>query len=223
MITINEFHQLFDISEELASELLMGAKVMDVEEGTVLVKQGSAPTHVIFVIDGVIGGVRETYDGSARMNALMTKGRIAAESGVIQDLRYYGSFSAFADSRVVLVDIEHAKHVLAQNREFLELLLRSQTSKLKYATMVHYASTERDKLAKVAAILEGISDFSDLDEIPLSKEQLAGLLGMSRNTVSQSLKTLEDRGAILQQKSNIVILNKNKLSLDGSNSKLFEC
>lgn len=223
MITINEFQELFNISEHLASLLMEQAEIKDVIEGTTIIKQGSEPTYIIFVADGVVAGIRDNYDGTERLSALITKGRIAGEAGLVEPIKYYSSFTAITDARLAMVEYDKAKCILSENREMLELVLRSQTSKLKYASMVHYVSIERDKLAKVAAIVEGISDFSELDEIPLSIEQLAGILGMSRNTVSQSLKQLEDRGAILLQKSNIVVLNKNKLSLDAYNSKLFQC
>lgn len=215
-----EFQKRFEFSPELREALFENAKYQTFAAGEKIIAQGATLNSIGFVLDGVLTGNRGNYDGVERMIGLVAAGDIYAETGLFHRTKLFCTFQAVTDCKVLTVPYEVIK-MLDDKLEMMEFLFWSQSKKLQYTSMVHFASTERDKVIKVAAILEAIAHYSNIEDVPLSIEQFASILGMSRNTVSKSLRELEKRGSIELGKSGVFIKDRYLLTIDGKGKKLF--
>ncbi|QIA66092.1 cyclic nucleotide-binding domain-containing protein [Vibrio astriarenae] len=215
-----EFQKRFEFSPELRNALFENAQYQTFEAGEEIIAQGDTLDSIGFVLEGVLTGNRGNYDGVERMIGLVGAGDIYAETGLFHTTKAFCTFQAVTDCTVLVVP-NQVIETIDNKLEMMEFLFWSQSKKLQYTSMIHFASTERDKVIKVAAILEAIAHYSHLEDIPLTIEQLASFLGMSRNTVSKSLRELEKRGAVEIGKAGIRIKERYLLTIDGSGKKLF--
>ncbi|MGL6260008.1 Crp/Fnr family transcriptional regulator [Vibrio sp. WXL103] len=221
MISTQEFQTLFQVSARLSERLVESGTLQRYSAGDVVVSQATMAEHIGFVIDGMVASVRDNYDGVERYSAFITQGLIFGESSFIVPRKSFATFRAMCDCIVLLVSYEQIRQLMAESSEITEHLMVSQAKKLQYASIIHFTAKERDKLVKVATTVDAIAEFSRLDTLPISIEQLSSMLGMSRNTVSQCLKQLDEKGAIKLDKLNITIIDRELLSVGKNKTKLF--
>jgi cAMP-binding proteins - catabolite gene activator and regulatory subunit of cAMP-dependent protein kinases len=88
--------------------------VRDLEDGEILVKQGTTDNRVYAVVSGALGVSRE-LDGEWHNIHVLTKGDLAGELGFMDDRPRYAALRALGPTRVLSLEREKLESLL--NRE----------------------------------------------------------------------------------------------------------
>lgn len=194
---------LFSLPIELVDLLLEHGSIQKVNSGDLLGEKGSDPKRLALILDGVFAVDNVDYDGVNRLVGLLGPGSSIFENPIIMSYKVSTVVESLTQSTVLLIPIAFAKQLLNTNLEFNQFLLRQQASKTLYFAQILYWSHEKEMDRKIHLMLTLLSDTVRSRSLPLSNEQLASILGMSRNSVSKALKTLESSGAIRLDKGMI--------------------
>jgi CRP/FNR family transcriptional regulator, cyclic AMP receptor protein len=132
---------------------------------------------------------------------------------------------AHGDSTIVCVARADFRKILAAHVELYEALMRLQARRIRQLFgLVEDLNTLplRARLAKQLVHLVrsyGITSLSNSDEVRiglhLAQEELAQLLGASRQRVNQELKSMEREGTIRVEPSGLVVCNHDALKKIG--------
>lgn len=208
MTTALEVAKLFDVPIELADLLLELGTVQTLQAGEFLGVRGQEPTHFALVMDGVFGVERVDHDGVNRLVGLLGRGSSIFENPIIMANKVNTVIECWLKAEVVLIPAGIIKSLLGENLELNKLLVRTQAKKTIYFAQLLYWSHEKDMVRKVHLALTLLGDTVNSSTLTISNEQLSTILGMSRNSVSKSLKALTEAGSITVEKGVITLLEE---------------
>jgi CRP-like cAMP-binding protein len=195
----------------------------------VLFEPGDEVTHAHFPGAGtVVSLVGVLADGRTAEAAIV--GCEGALGALISAGRKPASTRAVASVggtalRIESARLEEAKHASPTLRDLLNRFcdaLLAQVLQSVTCNALHGAD------ARACRRLLDIQDRSLTDELPVTQENVAELLGVQRTTVTRVLADLATTGAIEPRRGRIVILNRNRLHAGacecyGSVRRHFEC
>lgn len=183
--------------------------------GTVLCMQGEPSTDVFILLSGWVKVISVTRDGREILLALLGEGDIVGEiAGYVTGYRTAtvqaistvrsliagaGQFEAFLDS--------HPEAARAHRRimaEHLRAAHQSQRGKIFTSGPERLASLLLDLAGQHGEMTaRGLTT-----SLPLTQEELASLIGVSRSTVTRALSQWRARHIILTRQRNITILDE---------------
>lgn len=189
---------------------------------TILLK-GDTPDTVFAVKSGFVKGYDIDAVGNEQLVWLGAKGDVFPISWAIalqDEVDYF--FSAFSDVEVYAVDRQALLDFLRSNHSALFEITKRLTKRLNDA-MRHLNAAEKAKAEeKILHTLYFLSlRFGHLDNgdestreitLPITHQDIANLLGLTRETVTVELKKLKDQGIIEYDKSRFVV-HQDKLEL----------
>ena len=134
-------------------------------------------------------------------------------------LPYPAASVAVEDSQIGLIRNEDLERLILENNALALLLIRSLSQRLLYAQQKIKELALQDVPARTAELLlrlsreQGKRDASGkpLLELPESRQELAGLMGTSRETLSRTLSDFKKRKLIAMEGNRIVLLEEKEL------------
>lgn len=224
VLTLNERNNIeagtwfAKLSDSLRSDILSRASVRRLGDGVMLSCRGDAAEEWIGVARGA---VRISSTSLAGKQVSLTY----AEPGI-----WFGDISLFdgmprthdatthGDTTLLIVRKPDFRELLQRHIELYEALLRLNCRRLRLMfDAVEDLNTLplASRLAKQILLLARTYGVAQGEEIriglQLAQEDLAQLLGASRQRVNQELKVLERDGAVRIEPARLVVLNKAKL------------
>ncbi|HRY88090.1 MAG TPA: Crp/Fnr family transcriptional regulator [Rubrivivax sp.] len=206
------------LSQPLRESILSRAHVRRLKDGATLISRGAAAEEWCGV---ALGAVRISSVSLAGRQVTLTY----CEPGV-----WFGDISLFdglprthdADAHgpttLLAVRKPDFKALLAQHAELYDALLRLNCRRLRLMfDQIEDLNTRplRSRLAKQVLLLAksyGIAQGAEIRiGLALAQEDLAQLLGASRQRVNQELKGFEREGAVRVEPTRLVVLSRDKL------------
>lgn len=192
------------------------ARVSQLSESSILFSQGSALSHIYFLISGGIKLQRLSPMGDEKVIEIIRPGQTFAEAVLFSGGAKY-PVSAVAVSPSVVVGI-HAE-------TYLKLLKKSNTLSMnllgKLSQRLHWMVNEMDRLTLhnatfrlVAYLLSHISEESNERtgvSLVAPKHVIASRLSIKPETLSRTLKNLSKQGLIRLDGSEIELVDVDKL------------
>jgi CRP-like cAMP-binding protein len=186
------------------------------EKGATILLKGEAPEILYGIKSGFVKGYDIDATGAEQLVWLGTKGDffpVAWAFSLSPNVQYF--FSAFSDVTLYKISREAFLKFLEQNHS--ALLEVTQRLVIRFGdAMRHLNATEKTKAEeKIAHTLYFLSlrfgHISDSKknerevDLPITHQDIANLLGLTRETVTTELKRLKDSGLIYYDKSRFVI------------------
>ena len=189
-------------------------------KGRMLFLEGDRNDDVIVLREGQVKIVCTGLDGRENLLAVRGPGDLIGELSAIDERRHPRTATAVAMSSV-RAQIVSAKDFLAflHSRPGAALALLRTLSKRQRdgdRRRVEYGSYDAShRLARVLVELadehgRGVTEGTDIG-LALSQDELAGLIGSSRESVARALATLRRRGHIVTARRSIVIVDLEQL------------
>lgn len=219
---INAGRWFSSLSPSLRHDILRCAKVRRYADGTLIYATGDDAHEWLACAKGAVR--MSSVNPSGRQTTLtyiepgVWFGAMSTflEEGRTRDAHAYGATTLLAVSR------DDFRRILTQHVEFYEALLRQQAQRIRHiAGQVEDLNTLplRARLAKQLLNLShryGITSFDTPEEVriglPLVQEEIAQLLGASRQRVNQELKKLERENCIRLDPAGLVIRDQEALN-----------
>ncbi|HYW94285.1 MAG TPA: Crp/Fnr family transcriptional regulator [Bacteroidales bacterium] len=191
----NTKSELFRLLTEKETRLLNEERFeVHFRAGENIIKQGTILTHVSNLVQGFAKIYIEGYDQRNLLLNLVTPNTILGGPGLFTDNRNHYTVTALEDSVVCFINAVNFKKVLRSNADFAEHFI----SHLNRRTIQTYhkilSLTQKQMHGKMADALIYLSEnvYETLTfEIPLSRQDLADMTAMSKDSAIRILKEFE--------------------------------
>ncbi|WP_047195335.1 Crp/Fnr family transcriptional regulator [Caldimonas brevitalea] len=206
------------LSPVLRSAILSRSTVRRVPDGAMLSSRGQPADEWIGVARGAVRVSSVSLSGKQITLTYVEPGTWFGDIALFDGLPRTHDANAHGETTLLVVRKPDFKDLLQQHSELYEALLRLNCRRLRLMfNVVEDLNTLplAARLAKQLLLLARSYGISQGEEIriglQLAQEDLAQLLGASRQRVNQELKSFEREGAVRIEPTRLVVLSKEKL------------
>jgi CRP-like cAMP-binding protein len=224
VLTIEELHNIESgawfskLSETLQRAILARAGVRRVADGGAVASRGSAAEEWCGVASGAVRISTISLAGKQVTLTYAEPGTWFGDIALFDGLPRTHDADAHGATTLLVVRKPDFKQLLAQHVELYDALLRLNCRRLRLMfDQIEDLSTRplQVRLAKQILLLARSYGVAQGEEIriglALAQEDLAQLLGASRQRVNQELKGFEREGAVRVEPTRLVVLSREKL------------
>jgi CRP-like cAMP-binding protein len=199
-----------DVLEELRGR----TKVQRLAKGDLLFSQGDSSQELFVVAEGRVAIATRSSDGRESMVAVLEAGALFGELGLFDDEPRSADARALTDSEVVALAYEDVRTVLQARPEFLWVIVRLLSKRLRATDEALADAVFLDVPARTAKRLLELAGSADEFQLPMTQEDLAGLVGASRERVNKALAMFTRLGWVeVTGRSRYHILDREALEL----------
>ncbi len=218
---INSGRWFSSLSPSLRHDILRCAFVKRYKDGDLIAARGDPPEHWIACAKGAVRVSSTAVSGKQVTLTYMEPGIWFGDVAMFDgDRRTHDTYS-HGDTTILCVARADFQKILASHVELYEALMRLQARRIRTLFgLVEDLNTLplRARLAKQLIHLVrsyGVPNLEDGSQmrigLQLAQEELAQLLGASRQRVNQELKTMEREGTIRIEPGGLVVLDRSAL------------
>ncbi len=157
------------------------------ERGDLLFAQGDPSTELFVVVEGNIAIATRSTDGRESLVAVIEAGGLFGELGLFDDGPRSADARALTPTIVVALGFEHVRAVLSEQPDLLWIVVRLLALRLRATDEALADAVFLDVPARTAKRLLELAGDHDEVELPMTQEDLAGLVGASRERVNKAL------------------------------------
>ncbi|MBK7615897.1 MAG: Crp/Fnr family transcriptional regulator [Vitreoscilla sp.] len=206
------------LSHTLRSAILARASVRRLSDGALLAARGTPAEDWIGVAKGAVRVSSVSLSGKQVTLTYAEPGTWFGDIALFDGLPRTHDASAHGATTLLVVRKADFKELLSQHVELYDALLRLNCRRLRlYFNLIEDLNTRplAARLAKQLLLLAKSYGIAQGEEIriglQLAQEDLAQLLGASRQRVNQELKELEREGVLRVEPTRLVVLSRDKL------------
>jgi CRP/FNR family transcriptional regulator, polysaccharide utilization system transcription regulator len=181
--------------------------------GEIMFKQGTPSPHFLCLTSGLAKLYIEGY-GKNLILSLVKPVEYILGPGIYVDNRHHYSASAVEDSTACLVDVNTFKQMIRNNPDFADEFIR----RISVMTIFNFEQlvslTQKQMNGRIADALFYLSETiygSNPFEMTISRQDLADLSGMSKESAIRILKEFKDEGILTVDGNTMHILNPQQL------------
>lgn len=201
-------HLLGDLPPDDRLAVLAAAQAFDFPRGHVFCEPGDLPTHMTFIDSGVISALAVMEDGRSIESYMVGREGVthplATEAPTVCHARLVAQTSG-SGRRIEVGRLKDLAEVRPAIREALARYLSRLMRELEQSTACNALHRAEQRFAKW---LLRCHDRSQDDELRLTQEALASMLGSQRTTVNEAAQQLQSRGAIRYVRGKIRVLDR---------------
>jgi CRP/FNR family cyclic AMP-dependent transcriptional regulator len=181
-------NELFaSLPEEMVDELRSKARFRDLTKGDLLFAMGD-DSHDLYVIqEGRIAISTRSSDNRESMVAVLEPGGLFGEMGLFDGGPRSAEARALTDSVLIEVSYEDVRTSVQQRPEVLWAIVRLLAQRLRATDEALADAVFLDVPARTAKRLLELAGEADEFQLPMTQEDLAGLVGASRERVNKAL------------------------------------
>lgn len=207
------------LSAPLRSDILARASVRRLSDGALMSVRGEPAEEWVGVARGAVRVSSVSLSGKQITLTYVEPGTWFGDISLFDGLPRTHDASAHGDTTLLVVRKPDFKDLLARHSELYDALLRLNCRRLRLMFDVVEDLNTRplaSRLAKQILLLARSYGVPQGEEeirigLQLAQEDLAQLLGASRQRVNQELKSFEREGAVRVEPTRLVLLSKEKL------------
>lgn len=182
--------------------------------GETIFKQGTSLTHIVCVTSGLIKIYIEGYNSKNLILKLVGPGEMVAGPGMYTDFRHHFSATAVEETFTCFIEAPLFNEIIKDNITLANELLRISNERDKMLFNKIITLTQKQMPGRVADALlylcKAIYKTNPL-YLTISRQDLADLTSLSKESVIRILKDFRDADFISINKNEIKILNEKAL------------
>ncbi len=182
--------------------------------GELIFKQGTPNLHFLCLTSGMVKLYIEGFDGKNLVIGLVKPVEYILGPGIYVDSKHHYSAMAIEDSTACLVDASVFKSLVRGNPDFAEAFLK-KVSLLSIQNFEQVISlTQKQMPGRIADVLIMLKDrvyASNPFHTTLTRQDLADMSGMSKESAIRILKDFKDEGIIRVEGNQFEVLNEDQL------------
>lgn len=169
------------------NELREQAEVRTYERNEQVFRQGDASSELYVVQSGRIAIATKANDGRESVVAVVDDGGLFGEMGLFDGGPRSADARALEESHVVVLDYEPVRAALEQKPELLWIVVRLLAQRLRATDEALSDAVFLDVPARTAKRLLELAGDADEFKLPVTQEELAAMVGASRERVNKAL------------------------------------
>jgi CRP/FNR family transcriptional regulator, cyclic AMP receptor protein len=209
---------LKELSSDDTSALLPHVHAVTLRRGDRLYDEGDIDDQLYVVIDGKVKLTRTSTDGREVLVRVQGPGDMFGELAMFDPTYRTSNASAVTDARLAAIAHDDLRAVLADRPAIALLLLRELAQRLRIITDANTNLIFTDVPGRVAKALLELSDKFGTEQEDgtlvshdLTQEELAQLVGASRETVNKALADFAARGWIQLSAKSVLLIDPDRL------------
>lgn len=198
---------------EVLEALRESANVQNYAKGSDLFTEGDIASELFVVVEGRIAIATRATDGRETLVAVMEPGGLFGELGAFDSEPRSADARALVDSQVIAIPYEAVRKEFEKRPELLWLIVRLLAQRLRATDEALADSVFLDVPARTAKRLLELAGDREEFQLPITQEDLAGLVGASRERVNKALAMFTRLGWIeTAGRANYRILDRESLA-----------
>ncbi|MFL0166249.1 Crp/Fnr family transcriptional regulator [Candidatus Clostridium helianthi] len=172
-------------------------------KGDVIFTEGNIANTLYFINEGKIKLYKYTKDGKEQILHILSEGDFFGELELIKPSKYGFNSKAIEDVKICTLSKEEMKDIMMKNPEIGIKVLETVGERLsKVENLVQNLATNDVDSRMAYLIIELMEKYGEnVDgnisvKLPISREDMASFIGVTRETISRKLKKLEDENLI---------------------------
>lgn len=196
---------------ELLMRLAAHLEYVNLPAGAVVASAGQPVRQVYFPLCSVISVVHEDADGSTTQVALVGREGMLGVVGFLGGVHRAGSF-VIAAGRAARLPVRTLLEFFDAERAFRDALLCYTADILAAAWQIALCNRHHMPERQLSTLLMMVFERSGRPEATMTHDLMARLLGVRRETVTQSAMRLQERGYVRYTRGHIRLLDRNGLA-----------
>jgi CRP-like cAMP-binding protein len=179
--------------------------------GDVLFERGERADALYIVLEGRIAIADRSFDGRESVFALMEPGDLFGEMGLLDGQARSAEARALEPSRVLAIPYQPVRNLFDVEPASLWGVVRMLSNRLRAVDQALADSMFLDVTGRTAKRLLELANGADEFVLPVTQEELAGMVGASRERVNKAIASFIRLGWLDQQDRRYRILKRGEL------------
>lgn len=202
------------LSDIQLDELSDNVRTLNIKKGETILFEGSFTSHVIYLKTGLVKETIKGIDGKEQIFRIFKNRTYLGLSSLFGDTVNHFSYVALTDLEVCHIEIHSFKKLMLENAKFTYKIMESQCKENLYS-YDKLLKMEKKKifgrLADVLLFFAKIIFENNKFTLPVSQQEIANFIGISRESCTRGLTNLKQSGTIKLNNSVVEILDFKKL------------
>jgi CRP-like cAMP-binding protein len=211
MMTLTGNGLLDSFSSRLRSEILAVAHPCRLVAGTVLLRRAELPNHHVFLTSGLASVSVYLADGTVTEASTLGREGLTGVAGLLGCAVGNAECVVRADSSGFKVPRHHLLRLFHSSAEFQECILRLAQHQMNVLEQSSVCNLRHKAPARLVRWLLTASDQLESALIPVTKADVADMLGLRRTTVSGALQPFYGKSLVGKHRGAIQIINREGL------------
>jgi CRP/FNR family cyclic AMP-dependent transcriptional regulator len=185
------------------------ASLRHVPRGGVVLREGENTNAIYFILNGALKVLVSDADGREVILTILGRGELFGEMGAIDNHPRSATVVATQPSDLVMVTKSDFQQILFDNFEVSLGIMRGLANRLRLADRKIESLALLDVYGRVARLLLDLSEVSGDHRVvtrPITKQDIAKMIGASREMVSRVMKDLQLQG-LIEESGDIIIIH----------------
>ena len=199
------------LNEHRLAALALEATLKSVVRNEVVLREGDTTDHVYFVLNGGLKVLVTDDEGREVILSMLGTGDVFGELSVLDDHPRSATVTAVETSKLVVFTKQDFLRCLEENFDIALLIMQGMAARLRMADQRIESLALLDVYGRVARLLLELSE--PVGGVPvvtrrLSKQDIAKMVGASREMVSRVMKDLAQHGLIDERDDGIHLIGE---------------
>ena len=202
-----------DLEPDVLEQLAASASEHALRRNDVIFAEGDTPGDLFVVVSGRIAIANKSIDGRESVVALMERGDLFGEMGLFDGLGRSAEARALESSTVISVPYAPIKALYESRPELLWKVVAMLATRLRNMDEALADAVFLDVTGRTAKRLLELAGDKDEFTLPITQEELAGMVGASRERVNKAIAAFVRLGWIKQVDRRYIILKRRELAI----------
>lgn len=201
------------LDDDALAKVVEAGKDLEMRRGDVLFREGDDPDELFVVLSGRIAIANKSIDGRESMVALMEEGDLFGEMGLFDGRGRSAEARALETSVVTAVPYGPVRNLYQDDPALLWRVVAMLAGRLRTMDAALADSVFLDVTGRTAKRLLDLAGEEDEFSLPITQEELAGMVGASRERVNKAIASFIRLGWIEQIDRTYRITNREQLTI----------
>ena len=221
-LTILRALPIFELlDDECLKPLTRVAMLRSIPRHTVVLHAGDNTDAIYFVLSGALKVQISDEEGREVILSMLGPGELFGEMGALDDHPRSATVLAVEASEVVMIGKVEFKQCLVDNPDVSLFIMRNLTRRLRLADRNIESLALLDVYGRVARLLLEAAEVVDGQKVvthKLSKQDIAKMIGASREMVSRVMRDLTAHGLVHERDGQLILVDLDAFKRHGDNA-----
>ena len=201
------------LDDDALTRVVGAGRDLELRRGDVLFREGDDPDELFVVMSGRIAIANKSINGRESMVALMESGDLFGEMGLFDGRGRSAEARALESSVVTAVPYGPVRSLYEDDPALLWRVVAMLAGRLRTMDVALADSVFLDVTGRTAKRLLDLAGEEDEFSLPITQEELAGMVGASRERVNKAIASFIRLGWIEQIDRTYRITNREQLTI----------
>lgn len=215
---IKHFTFFSDLQEEDLESIANITIERNYKKNMLVFMEGEPGEAFYYIKSGKVKIFRTYEDGKEHIINIFSEGEVFGEATLFSNIPYPASASIYEDSVIGIIKNSELEELVRKNTDLALKIIKVLAKKLVLSQHKIKDLAFNDVFARTASqILKLASDYGQkvdkgiIIDIDLSRQELADMVGTTRETVSRAISKFKKEKSVTEEKDKLILLNPEKL------------